>query len=86
MANTSLSLGPYWEKFIKQEVQSGRYGSASEVVRDGLRTLESRDGQLQRLRDELAEGVAQAKAGIFSPPFTSNEIIADIERNLNVQY
>ncbi|MCB1719486.1 MAG: type II toxin-antitoxin system ParD family antitoxin, partial [Candidatus Competibacteraceae bacterium] len=42
MANTSLSLGEHWELFIKNEVASGRYGSASEVVRDALRELEER--------------------------------------------
>lgn len=36
MANTSLTLGEYWEVLIKNQVVSGRYGSASEVVRDAL--------------------------------------------------
>ena len=36
MATTSLSLGEHWEVFIKNEISSGRYGSASEVVRDAL--------------------------------------------------
>ena len=35
MASTSFSLGDHWEVFIRREVESGRYGSASEVVRDG---------------------------------------------------
>jgi antitoxin ParD1/3/4 len=42
MATTSLSLGEHWEAFIKREMASGRYGSASEVVRDALRHLEER--------------------------------------------
>ncbi len=85
MANTSLSLGKYWEDFIKAQIATGRYGSASEVVRDGLRVLESRTDKLDKLRDALAEGIAQADAGIFAEPFTSDDIIADIERGLNVE-
>jgi len=46
MATTSLSLGEHWENFIKREVASGRYGSASEVVRDALRHREERNGKL----------------------------------------
>ena len=42
MATTSLSLGEHWEVFIKNEISSGRYGSASEVVRDALRAMEER--------------------------------------------
>jgi len=36
MANTSLSLGDHWEVFIKEQVNTGRYGSASELIRDSL--------------------------------------------------
>ena len=42
MATTSLSLGEHWEVYIKNEIASGRYGSASEVVRDALRAMEER--------------------------------------------
>ncbi|MGD9660464.1 MAG: type II toxin-antitoxin system ParD family antitoxin [Porticoccaceae bacterium] len=65
MATTSLSLGEHWESFIKAEVASGRYGSASEVVRDALRTLEDRKAKLEVLRGHLAEGARQARAGQF---------------------
>ncbi len=68
MATTSLSLGEHWEVFIKGEVASGRYGSASEVVRDALRTLEERKAKLSALRTHLAEGAAQAKRGEFVTP------------------
>lgn len=61
MANTSLTLGEHWEVFIKNEIASGRYGSASEVVRDALRSLEERKAKLDALRAHLAEGVEQAE-------------------------
>lgn len=65
MASTSLTLGEHWETFIKNEVSSGRYGSASEVVRDALRNLEERKAKLEALRTHLAEGASQANAGEF---------------------
>ncbi len=63
MATTSLSLGEHWEVFIKNEISSGRYGSASEVVRDALRSMEERKSKLEALRAHLAQGAQQAKAG-----------------------
>jgi len=63
MASTSLTLGDHWETFIKNEVASGRYGSASEVVRAALRELETRSEKLEALRRHLAEGAEQAKRG-----------------------
>jgi antitoxin ParD1/3/4 len=65
MASTSLTLGEHWEVFIKNEIASGRYGSASEVVRDALRALEERKTKLEALRTHLGEGSAQARAGKF---------------------
>ncbi|RMB01827.1 antitoxin ParD1/3/4 [Eilatimonas milleporae] len=65
MASTSLTLGEHWETFIRNEVASGRYGSASEVVRDALRSLEERKSKLATLRAHLAEGADQARRGEF---------------------
>lgn len=65
MATTSLSLGDHWEVFIKNEIASGRYGSASEVVRDALRNLEERKVKLAALRGHLAEGATQATRGEY---------------------
>lgn len=75
IANTSLSLGEHWEVFIRNEVASGRYGSASEVVRDALRTLEERRAKLDALRAHLAEGVAEAARGEFVQDFSIERVI-----------
>ena len=82
MATTSLSLGDYWEVFIKNEVASGRYGSASEVVRDALRHMEEHDSRLAALRVHLAEGEAQAMNREFVNDFSMEGLIAELPSRL----
>ena len=65
MAATSLSLGPHWEAYIKAQVESGRYASASEVMREALRLQEAREAKRQALKDYLAPSIAQADRGEF---------------------
>ncbi len=79
MANTSLSLGEHWEVFIRNEVSSGRYGSASEVVRDALRTLEERKARLDVLRAHLAEGADQAARGEFVRDYSIASVIGELD-------
>lgn len=79
MANTSLTLGEHWEVFIKNEIASGRYGSASEVVRDALRTLEERKTKLDALRSHLAEGAAQAARGEFVQDYSVERLITEAD-------
>ena len=79
MANTSLSLGEHWEVFIRNEVASGRYGSASEVVRDALRTLEDKKTRLDALRAHLAEGADQAGRGDFVPDYSIDSVIGALD-------
>jgi antitoxin ParD1/3/4 len=54
--NTSISLGEHFDVFISHQLESGRYGSASEVVRAGLRLLEDNESKLSTLRRMLMEG------------------------------
>ncbi len=54
--NTSISLGEHFDSFIANQIETGRYGSASEVVRAGLRMLEDAESKLNTLRRMLAEG------------------------------
>ncbi|MGH6950308.1 MAG: type II toxin-antitoxin system ParD family antitoxin [Vitreimonas sp.] len=65
MATTSFTLGTHWEKFVRREVASGRYASASEVIRAALRELEERGKRLEVLRGHLDEGAKQARRGEF---------------------
>ena len=79
MATTSLSLGEHWEVFIKNEISTGRYGSASEVVRDALRSMEERKSKLEALRSHLMQGAEQAKAGQFVDDFSMDSLINDLD-------
>lgn len=54
--NTSISLGPYFDTFIAEQLKAGRYSSTSEVVRAGLRLLEETETRLTTLRKLLKEG------------------------------
>ena len=81
MATTSLSLGEHWEVFIKNEVASGRYGSASEVVRDALRHMEDHNSRLAALRAHLAEGEAQALQGDFVEDYSLDNLLAESDRD-----
>ena len=73
---TSVSLGRHWEDFIKSEIESGRYSSASAVVRAALRELEDRGGRLEALRAHLAEGAGQAARHYFVKDFDVQHVIA----------
>jgi antitoxin ParD1/3/4 len=63
--NTSISLGEHFADFVDTQVASGRYGSASEVVRAGLRLLEERNQKLAALRKALVAGEASGPARPF---------------------
>jgi antitoxin ParD1/3/4 len=60
----NVSIGERWEGFVESAVKSGRYGSASEVVREGLRLVEEREARLRALRNTLNASIAEG--GSFS--------------------
>jgi len=54
--NTSISLGDHFEGFIASQVETGRYGNRSEVIRSALREMEEREQRIQALRQALIDG------------------------------
>jgi antitoxin ParD1/3/4 len=63
--NTSISLGDHFNEFVDQQLSQGRYGSASEVVRAGLRLLEDHETKLQALRAALIAGEESGPSAPF---------------------
>ena len=54
--NTSVSLSDHFAEFIEEQLARGRFGSASDVVRAGLRLLEEHEARLLALQAALVEG------------------------------
>ena len=63
--NTSISLGDHFSTFISSQVDTGRYNSASDVVRAGLRLLEEHETKLRALQDALIAGEQSGEATPF---------------------
>ena len=55
---TSFVLGEHFEQLIAQQMHTGRYSSASEVVREALRIFENQQAAIKRLNDAIEEGYA----------------------------
>ncbi|WP_320170519.1 type II toxin-antitoxin system ParD family antitoxin [Maridesulfovibrio sp.] len=54
--NTSVTLGHHFDDFIANQVKEGRFNSASEAIRAGLRLLEEREAKVKALQLALIEG------------------------------
>ncbi len=76
---TSVALGAHFETFIKEQLASGRYNNASEVVRDGLRLLEDKQQERQIKLDELRAEIAK---GMDGPEYAAEEVFAEVRRRI----
>lgn len=73
----NVSVGTRWEKWIEAMLVDGRYGSASEVVREGLRLVEEREQKLVALRETVQTSIARGGSN------TDEEVADAIERHLD---
>lgn len=74
--NTTVTLDDHFDAFIERAVASGRYGSASDVVRAGLRLLEAEEERLDGLRAEIAKGEKSGKP----EPFEFDAFLQEMHR------
>jgi len=74
--NTSISLGSYFDQFIKSRISQGRYKNASEVVRAGLRLLEEEENKMVALREAIQDGIDSGIANDFDPKSHLKELKA----------
>ena len=65
--NTSISLGNYFEQFVKSRVNEGRFKNVSEVIRAGLRLLEEEESKIIALKNAIHEGIDSGIAHDFDP-------------------
>lgn len=72
----NVSVGARWEGFIDGVVQAGRYRSASEVVREGLRLVEERESKLQALRDTINAAIEGGGS------YTGEEVLDHVRASL----
>lgn len=74
--NTSVTLGDHFDQFINQQLNTGRYSSASEVIKAGLRALEAQETKVLNLRNMLVQG-EESDVADYSYDSLLNEIDKD---------
>lgn len=80
---TSVALSSHFESFIRQQVDSGRFNNASEVVRAGLSLLEDQEtrhaAKLNALREAIAAGLSSG------PDLSEDEVFVELEARLQAE-
>ena len=75
--NTSIALGEELANYARRKVESGAFGSTSEVVRDAMRRAAERDARIEHLRELIREGEESGPA----QPFDFDEFLKEMRAN-----
>jgi antitoxin ParD1/3/4 len=78
--NTSILLGEYFEKFINEQIASGKYNSVSEVVRTALRVFEQEENKTKALVNELKIGEKSGRIRNFDRTKNLEELKANFQK------
>ena len=81
MKNTSVSLGSYFDEFVRSQVAAGRYKNVSEVLRAGLRLLENEENKVLALQNAIQAGEESGIAPDFDPDEFLRELKAQRNKN-----
>ena len=79
--NTSVILGEHFDDFIKSEIDSGRYKSASEIIRSGLRLLEVEKQKIRAINQALVVGEMSGKAFDFDNEKFKRKMLKKLREN-----
>ena len=77
MKNTSITLGEHFDSYIAEQLASGRYRTASELIRESLRLHEARELKIAAMRLAIEEGIASGIDAVFSFGQLNRELDAD---------
>ena len=86
-ATLNVSLTPILERYVRAKVKSGRYDSASEVIRDSLRALQDRDQREKRFLRDVNKKIREARQDVAAGHFydgetTMNDILAELHEEI----
>lgn len=74
---TSVAMGEKLTAYTRRKVESGEFGSTSEVIRDALRRAEKRDMRIEALEQAIKEGIESGPA----EPFDFDEFLTEMREN-----
>ena len=78
MKNTSIALGEHFDKYIAEQLASGRYRTASELIRECLRLHQERELRIAAMRAAIEDGVASGIDESFSFEGLNRELDAEL--------